>query len=73
MARPLALIPHRCVALRPLRGPLSSPSSSSLTKLAPNWGPGGQRPPRGGSADRRAGAHAESWEVRAHVWRVVRG
>ena len=27
IARPLALIPRRCVALRPLRDPLSSPSS----------------------------------------------
>ena len=35
MARPLARIPLRCVALRPLRDPLSSPSSSSLASPSP--------------------------------------
>ena len=36
MARPPALIPLRCVALRPLRDPLSSPSSSSLASPSPH-------------------------------------
>ena len=35
IACPLALIPRRIVALRPLRDPLSSPSSPSLASPSP--------------------------------------